>query len=118
MDLTSSLALAAQTLGLTRIDDPGALKAAYRRLLLQHPPDRDPEGFRRIRSAYELLKDPGMALQQSLLRPLPASDPPRIAAAEPATPGITALAVLRLMAARVEPRELLQPSPAQAEEAP
>ena len=30
------------------------VKAAYARLLKQHRPDSDPEGFRRVRGAYEL----------------------------------------------------------------
>ncbi len=30
------------------------VKAAYARLLKQHRPERDPEGFRKVRSAYEL----------------------------------------------------------------
>jgi curved DNA-binding protein CbpA len=33
------------------------VRAAYVRLVRQHPPDRDPEAFERIRDAYEALRD-------------------------------------------------------------
>jgi curved DNA-binding protein CbpA len=33
------------------------VREAYRRLLRQHPPDRDPEGFKRLRAAFEALAD-------------------------------------------------------------
>ncbi len=117
MAVTISLIDAAQTLGLTGIEDPASIKAAYRRLLVLHPPDRDPEGFRRIRSAFEALKDPGVGARDRLLRPLPASDPPRLAAAEPAAVGMTAVAVLRLIAAQAEPRALLKTTPGAGEDA-
>lgn len=38
--------------------DEAAVKAAYARLVRQHRPDRDPEGFRRIRDAYEACRSP------------------------------------------------------------
>ncbi len=38
--------------------DLDVVKKAYARLLKQHRPDRDPEGFRRIRDAYEILSGP------------------------------------------------------------
>lgn len=46
-----------EVLGLGREEaaDPAAVKRAYARLLKVHRPDRDPEGFRRIRDAYEAL---------------------------------------------------------------
>jgi hypothetical protein len=39
--------------------DPTAVKRAYFVALAKHPPHADPEGFRRLRSAYELLTRPG-----------------------------------------------------------
>jgi len=39
--------------------DAGAVKRAYFRQLSLHPPQKDPEGFRRLRAAYEVLQQPG-----------------------------------------------------------
>jgi curved DNA-binding protein CbpA len=33
------------------------VQARYRELVAQHPPDRDPDGFARVRQAHEALKD-------------------------------------------------------------
>jgi hypothetical protein len=44
-------------LGLTHPDAAG-IRAAYLRLIRVHKPDTDPEGFRRVRGAYELLTRP------------------------------------------------------------
>lgn len=35
--------------------DAGQLRRAYLRAIKKHKPERDPEGFRRVRDAYELL---------------------------------------------------------------
>jgi len=45
-------------LGLTRQASMLDIKKAYFSLVRQHPPERDPDGFRRIRSAYEALRTP------------------------------------------------------------
>jgi curved DNA-binding protein CbpA len=34
------------------------VRAAYVRLVREHPPDRDPETFEAVRDAYEALRDP------------------------------------------------------------
>jgi curved DNA-binding protein CbpA len=34
-----------------------ALKRAYLRALRAHSPERDPEGFRKVRDAFEFLRD-------------------------------------------------------------
>ena len=34
------------------------IRAAYLRKVKEHPPDRSPEEFERIRDAYEVLRDP------------------------------------------------------------
>ena len=34
------------------------IRQAYLALVKKHPPDHDPEGFRRIQEAYDLLRDP------------------------------------------------------------
>ncbi len=45
-------------LGLTRQATLLDIKTAYFKLVRQHPPESDPDGFRRIRSAYEALRTP------------------------------------------------------------
>ncbi len=45
-------------LGLTRQATLLDVKRAYFKLVRQHPPESDPEGFRRIRNAYEALRTP------------------------------------------------------------
>lgn len=47
------------------------IHAAYLRLVRQHPPDRDPEEFERIRNAYDLLRDPRARARQVVLGPDP-----------------------------------------------
>ncbi len=51
---------------------PGAaaeeLRKAYLGLVRQHPPDRDPERFRDIHAAYQMLNDP-LAQASALLSP-------------------------------------------------
>ncbi len=47
-------------LGLAPTLDQGQIKRAYFRLLGRHSPHADPEGFRRIRDAYEALMGPGL----------------------------------------------------------
>lgn len=46
-----------QVLGIPYGSPRSVVKEAYARLLKEHRPDRDPVGFRRIRDAYELLRD-------------------------------------------------------------
>jgi curved DNA-binding protein CbpA len=45
-------------LGLTRLATMLDIKKAYFKLVRDHPPERDAEGFRRVRSAYEALRTP------------------------------------------------------------
>ncbi len=45
-------------LGLTRQATLLDIKKAYFKLVRQHPPESDPDGFRRIRNAYEGLRTP------------------------------------------------------------
>ena len=42
------------------------LRQAYLSKVKEHPPDRSPEEFERIRDAYELLKDPVMRVRRML----------------------------------------------------
>ena len=51
--------------------DDEAVRAAYVRAIRQSPPDRDPEGFRRIRDAYEAIRDTEKRLAFRLFGPPP-----------------------------------------------
>lgn len=44
-------------LGLEETADDEAVRAAYLAAVRTAPPDRDPQGFQRIRQAYEALQD-------------------------------------------------------------
>jgi len=46
-----------QILGVPTDADDDRIRAAYLRKVRQHPPERDPEAFRRIRQAYEAIRD-------------------------------------------------------------
>ncbi len=63
----TSLEQAASSLDVDVDVDGQALRAAYVRQVKAHPPDTDPEGFERIRDAYELLRDPQRRLRHQLL---------------------------------------------------
>jgi curved DNA-binding protein CbpA len=58
-------------LGLDENADDEAVRAAYLHALRLSPPDRDPEGFRRIREAYEALRDVESRLTLRLFGPTP-----------------------------------------------
>ena len=49
------------------------IKRAYFQLVRQHPPENDPDGFRRIRAAYEALRTPAAraATDRGLIHPPP-----------------------------------------------
>ena len=77
MSLTTPFEEARTALGLGPAEqDPAVIKQAYRRAVAKHPPDVDPDAFRRIRDAYELLRDPWARAKGVLLRPLPQVPPP------------------------------------------
>lgn len=57
--------------GLDETADDAAIRAAYLTALRASPPDRDPEGFRRIREAYEALRDTEQRLALRLFGPPP-----------------------------------------------
>jgi curved DNA-binding protein CbpA len=58
-------------LGLEETADDEAVRAAYLAAVRKSPPDRDPEGFRRIREAYETLQDYERRLGLRLFGPPP-----------------------------------------------
>jgi curved DNA-binding protein CbpA len=61
-------------LGLEETADDEAIRDAYLTALRTSPPDRDPEGFRRIRDAYEQLRDKERRLALRLFGPPPLTD--------------------------------------------
>ena len=58
------------TLGIAPTLDPVLVKRAYFTALAAHPPHRDPEGFGRVRAAYEALSSPGALGAAYLASPL------------------------------------------------
>jgi len=66
-------------LGLDRQADDTAIRRAYARLVRQFPPEREPDAFRKIRTAYEQLRDPESRARLSLflLQPPPPLPPQR-----------------------------------------
>ena len=71
-------------------DAPAAeLRARYVALVKQHPPDRDPAAFERIRDAYEAASDPRWRARERVLGPPRLKDLDELAAlfaARPRTP--------------------------------
>jgi curved DNA-binding protein CbpA len=55
-------------LGVSTAAGADEIKAAYFHQVRLHPPEKDPEIFKHIRSAYERLKDPQVRLDTDLLR--------------------------------------------------
>lgn len=105
MSVWTPFAEARAALGLAPDEhDAAAVKRAYRLQIAAHPPDRDPDGFRRARDAYELLSHPLRRAQALLLAPVPAVPPPSLPEPPPPPPrGATAIEVLRAIAARLDP---------------
>jgi curved DNA-binding protein CbpA len=68
------------TLGLPRDADETEVRARYLELVKQFPPDREPEKFREIRSAFEACKDP-LSIARRLVRPPDDADVPEWAEA-------------------------------------
>ncbi|MFV2067708.1 MAG: DnaJ domain-containing protein, partial [Pirellulales bacterium] len=57
-----------QVLGLDRSCEAAEIRSRYLTLVRQHPPERDPERFAAIRSAYDELRDPIERLKKDLFR--------------------------------------------------
>ena len=55
-----------KVLGVNRNATETEIKQAYFALVREHPPERDPEGFKRIRAAYEKLKAGGERAETDL----------------------------------------------------
>src|SRR5512138_1512464 len=77
-------------LGLTAPASADQIRRGYLRAVRAHPPERDADGFRRVRDAYELLKDApwlwGLEPAPASFAP-PALDGPRPIDAEPKPDG-------------------------------
>ena len=58
-------------LGIEETADDEAVRAAYLAAVRRSPPDRDPEGFRRVREAYEAVRDEERRLALRLFGPEP-----------------------------------------------
>jgi curved DNA-binding protein CbpA len=65
------------TLGLTRAASAAEVKQAYFALVRAHPPEREPEAFKRIRAAYEQLRDPQRRAETDMLLLEPWPEPSR-----------------------------------------
>jgi DnaJ-class molecular chaperone len=66
-------------LGLDETASDETVREAYVAAIRISPPDRDPEGFRRARDAYEQLRDPEKRLDLRLFGPTPLADLPALA---------------------------------------
>jgi curved DNA-binding protein CbpA len=58
---------ASKVLGVSPEATQEEIRAAYVRKVREHPPDRSPEEFERIRDAYDRLRDPRRRMRDSLL---------------------------------------------------
>ncbi|MBI5536636.1 MAG: DnaJ domain-containing protein [Deltaproteobacteria bacterium] len=92
MSLTKPFHDARELLGVGIDADATAIKRAWRKAAAVHPPDRDPDGFRKARDAYELLSDPIERAQRLLSQPVPFVPVPSLPELPPPPP-VHALAV-------------------------
>ena len=56
-----------EVLGVSQDAGEEEIRAAYLRKVKEHPPDRSPEEFERIRDAYDGLRDPRRRMRDRLL---------------------------------------------------
>lgn len=62
---------AREVLGIPLEASEEEIRAAYLRKVKEHPPDRSPVQFERIRDAYETLRDPRRRMRDMLLSAAP-----------------------------------------------
>lgn len=55
-----------EVLGVNQAAGEDEIRAAYLRKVKEHPPDRSPEEFERIRDAYDHLRDPRRRMRDRL----------------------------------------------------
>jgi len=106
---TDPFAAALDALGLATLPDAPGLERAYREATLAHAPDQDPDGFQRVREAYELLQNPFEAGRRALVQPTPLVGPPRLPQRDPHARGELSVCLLRASARHVSARALLAP---------
>ena len=56
-----------EVLGVPSAAPAAAIKQAYFALVRAHPPERDPDTFKRVRAAYEQLRDPAARIEADML---------------------------------------------------
>lgn len=66
-----------EVLGLAEAATAEEIKRAYFALVRANPPERNPEQFKRIRAAYERLRDPAQRRETDMLRLQPWPEPQR-----------------------------------------
>lgn len=71
-----------EILGVPRDADETLVRQRYLELVRQHPPDRAPERFTEIRSAYEALRDPFQRIEAQLFGEHSSPDSPLAIAAD------------------------------------
>jgi curved DNA-binding protein CbpA len=78
-----------KALGVARTATEAEIKQAYFNLVREHPPERDPQGFKRIRAAYDQLKAARARAQTELF--LIEAQPPEAShqSLAPALPSLT-----------------------------
>ncbi len=66
-------------LGLARTASALDIKKAYFMRVREHPPERDSQGFQRVRAAYDALRTPAARAEtdRQLIQPPPPYQPPR-----------------------------------------
>ena len=93
-----------ETLGLAPTATEAEIKQTYFTLVREHPPERDPEGFKRIRAAYEKLRAAGDRAVTDLFmidESLPAAPPAPTVTATPLPPELLKADLLELEALRL-----------------
>jgi curved DNA-binding protein CbpA len=74
---------AREILGISRQAGDEEIRAAYLRKVKEHPPERSPEEFEKVRDAYQTLRDPRRRMRDVLLYPNPAEPLADLISGEP-----------------------------------
>jgi hypothetical protein len=101
------LADARATLGVAESDDAAAIRRAYRRAVAAHPPDRDAEGFRAVRAAYERLESQLKEAEDVLLAETSHLEPPSLGPAPKHAPTALATHLMRKILQRLPLEDII-----------